>query len=154
MSNMTSARNAIAADLQHARNGIAFYANRIKVLEDIKRQLDQIKDRPGPTARIDAGTASGRGFSAIVSDDKSSRLKTGKLPATKAVFWLSLLSETPISNKDILAAAIAALKLRPDPVALQKLKQRLANAINLLTKDGSMQSAGVGRTRRFSVKAS
>ena len=55
-----------------------------------------------------------------------------------------------MSNLDILKAATTTLKIRPNPEALKKLKQRLANALTIMTKDGSVKSEGTGRARRFS----
>lgn len=75
-----------------------------------------------------------------------------KLPATNTAFWVGLLSETPVSNQDILAAATTALKIRTSPADLQKLKQRLANFITIAIKDGTVQSEGAGRARRFFVR--
>lgn len=79
--------------------------------------------------------------------------RTSKLPATKSEFWLGLLSEQPISNKEWLKSATGALKIRPNPPDLQKLKQRLANFVTVATKEGTLVSEGTGRARRFSAKS-
>ena len=159
MSNMMGIKTALDAEIKYAKEGIAFYSTRIAALEKMIQQLDLLdgirematptgkKKRAGSTKTAAASMDDG-GVSAIsAANDRSV-----KLPATTAKFWLSLLSEEPISNKDIIKGAIAALKLRPTPADLTKLKQRLANAITIMTKDGSMQSEGTGRARRFFVK--
>ena len=57
-------------------------------------------------------------------------------------------------NVELLDAAIKALNIQPGPDNLKKMKQRLANAITLMTKDGSMKSDGSGRARRFTAGTS
>ena len=163
MSNMSSLKSALDVEIKHAKEGIAFYSARITTLEKMIQQLDQLDNATatGPdtqgagkrkytrSAKARESTAAASGTEASTTDS-SARAKS-KLPATTAAFWASLLSETPISNKDIIKAAIAALKIRPTPADLKKLKQRLANAITIMTKDGSMMSDGTGRARRFFI---
>ena len=158
MSNMTSVKSALDAEIKHAKEGIAFYSTRIATLEKMIHELEQLDGRAGnPVKGIGAAkrkyTRSGK---AAMSDDASADAEaTGgktKLPATTARFWQSLLSETPISNQDIIKSAIGTLKIKPNAVELKKLKQRLANAITIMTRDGSMQSDGTGRARRFFIQ--
>jgi hypothetical protein len=159
MSNMTSVKSALDAEIKHAKEGIAFYSMRIATLEKMIAQLDQLDGGRGKTENQSglgkrAYTRKIKGSSEPMLDDDIAAIsgKAGKLPATTARFWLSLLSETPISNKEIIKSAITALKIKPNPADLKKLKQRLANAITMMTKDGSMQSEGTGRERRFFIK--
>ncbi len=164
MSNMTSVKSALDAEIKHAKEGIAFYSTRIATLEKMIQQLDQLDGaREGGATGKTGGkrkyTRSAKGGADMSTTDDGADTSAGvssgryasKLPATTAAFWTSLLSETPISNKDIIKAAIAALKIRPSPADLKKLKQRLANAITIMTKDGTMMSEGTGRARRFFV---
>ncbi|MBC7514540.1 MAG: hypothetical protein H7234_08910 [Herminiimonas sp.] len=163
MSNMTSVKSALDAEIKHAKEGITFYSTRIATLEKMIQQLDQL-DGSHAAGAIGGGgkrkytRSANKGSDSASTDDggnASSAAAGGrnisKLPATTAAFWTSLLSETPISNKDIIKAAIAALKIRPNAADLKKLKQRLANAITIMTKDGSMTSEGTGRARRFFI---
>lgn len=164
MSNMTSVKTALDAEIKHAKEGIAFYSTRIATLEKMIQQLDQldgaratdpIGKNGGKRKYTRTAKSSSDSVSADDSGDASATVSgarnTSKLPATTAAFWTSLLPETPISNKDIIKAAITALKIRPNPADLKKLKQRLANAITIMTKDGSMMSEGTGRARRFFI---
>ena len=163
MSNMTSLKSALDVEIKHAKEGIAFYSTRIATLEKMIQQLDQLDDATatgtdgkGAGKRKYTRSAKAREVTAATNDGAASATDGGaraksKLPATTAAFWTSLLSETPISNKDIIKAAVAALKIRPTPADMKKLKQRLANAITIMTKDGSMMSDGTGRARRFFV---
>ncbi len=166
MSNMTSVKSALDAEIKHAKEGIAFYSTRIATLEKMIAQLDQLdggqsqssvhgstgkrtytrKAKTMETASANSGVENAK------RRGKANGKSGGKLPATTARFWQSLLSETPISNKDIIAAAISTLQIKPNATDLKKLKQRLANAITLMTKDGSMLSEGSGRERRFYSK--
>lgn len=164
MSNMTSVKAALDAEIKHAKEGIAFYSTRIATLEKMIQQLNQLDG--AHTASTIGESGSKRKYTrsapkvsdiALVEGDGDTSIATAsgratsKLPATTAAFWTSLLSETPTSNKDIIKAAIAVLKIRPNPADLKKLKQRLANAITIMTKDGSMMSEGTGRARRFFI---
>lgn len=179
MSNMTSVKSALDAEIKHAKEGISFYSMRIATLEKMISQLDQLDGshgqapdasptgkraytRKNKTRQEEATDGSAKANSAINASNANANNAgnsgntrgSGKLPATTARFWQSLLSDTPISNKEIIKAAIAALKIKPNPTDLKKLKQRLANAITIMTKDGSMLSEGSGRERRFSIKKS
>ena len=42
MSNMTSVKSALDAEIKHAKEGIAFYSMRIATLEKMIAQLDQL----------------------------------------------------------------------------------------------------------------
>ena len=162
MSNMTSVKSALDAEIKHAKEGIAFYSMRIATLEKMIAQLDQLDNsheagkagrsiKPAGKRKYTRSAESlAKSVAAVTTSAKSGG---GKLPATTAKFWQSLLSQTPISNKEIIKGAIAALKIKPSAADMKKLKQRLANAITIMTKDGSMQSEGTGRARRFSIKA-
>jgi hypothetical protein len=162
MSNMTSVKSALDAEIKHAKEGIAFYSMRIATLEKMIAQLDQLDGSHDDIKSGKAGKSTGKRkytrsteslATSVAAVASASKAGGAKLPATTAKFWQSLLSETPISNKDIIKAAIAALKIKPSAADLKKLKQRLANAITIMTKDGSMQSEGTGRARRFFIKA-
>lgn len=163
MSNMINVKSALTAEIKHAKEGIAFYSTRIAALEKMLQQIDRIDGSPGAVASLDILTDKKPVRVAKDASDNSDAGNAGsgsnpakgneaKLPPTTAKFWQSLLSETPISNKDIIKGALAALKIRPGPIELKKLNQRLANAITIMTKDGTMLSEGTGRERRFFIK--
>ena len=166
MSNMNSVKSALDAEIKHAKEGLVFYSTRIATLEKMIQQLDELDGARGAGAIGKNGgkrkyTRAAKGAADIGVNEEGSDTVGGtgsraasKLPATTSAFWISLLSETPISNKDIIKAAIATLKIRPNPTDLKKLKQRLANAITIMTKDGTMQSEGTGRARRFFIAKS
>ena len=160
MSNLQTVKIAFAAEIKNAREGVAFYTKRIVELEKLQKQLGQldIAEASAPSAKKNRNTTSSKLKAMVaeaaptVADGKGKIKTTLKLPATKTAFWQGLLSDTPMANQEILAAAIAELKIRPTPVDLQKLKQRLANFITTATKDGAIHSDGTGRARRFFAK--
>ena len=159
MSNITAARAALVAELQHAKQGLQFYATRIETFEKLLEQLEGVDagsaspisgGQRGKRAYKRSGAATANAADAAASDDKQAGSGKASLPATRGDFWKNLLTDVPMSNKDILKAATTTLKIRPNPEALKKLKQRLANALTLMTKAGSIKSDGSGRERRFS----
>lgn len=160
MSNLQTVKTALIAEIKNAREGVAFYTKRIVELEKLQKQLGQldIAEASAPSAKKGRDTATSKlkvmvaDAVPIVLDGKGKVKATPKLPATKTSFWQGLLTDTPMANQEILAAAIAELKIRPTPVDLQKLKQRLANFITTATKDGAIHSDGTGRARRFFAK--
>ncbi len=166
MSNLNTVKSALDAEIQHANEGIAFYAARIAALEQIIGELDRLGGaKGGPPSTRKAGKPSGakRGIVAASATTRSTKAKKPRqaakasrastLPKTGGEFWQSLLSNTPMSNQDLLQAAIARLQIQPAGADLKKLKQRLANAVTNMTKDGTMRSEGSGRERRFSSAA-
>lgn len=153
MSNITAARTALIAELQHARQGMQHYTLRIETFEKLLAQLEGVDTEPrSPTSAIGRGKRPFKlaSTTAEVTGDPANGSGKTTLPATRGDFWKDLLTDVPMSNKDILKAATTTLKIRPNPEALKKLKQRLANALTIMTKDGSIKSDGSGRARRFS----
>ena len=167
MSNISTVKTALDAEIQHAKQGLAFYTALITVLEQMIEQLDGLNtDAGAPPASNQAGKrAYSRRASLKKGDDavpvtkpkKSAKAakaaRASSLPKTGGSFWQALLTSTPMSNQELLNAAIAALGMRPTPEHLKKLRQRLANAVTIMTKDGSMRSEGSGRARRFTSAA-
>ena len=155
MSNISAAKTALVAELQHAKQGMKFYAARIETFEKLLAQLEGVEGAGSPptTGAKSSKRRYVRAGSAVAATDEAvarSGAVKASLPATRGDFWKNLLSEIPMSNKDILKAAVTTLKIRPNPDGMKKLKQRLANALTLMTKDGSIKSDGSGRARRFS----
>ena len=149
MSNMSSVRTALQAEMNHAREGVVFFSKRVAVIEAMLIDLNALEAGPMPTAR----KATSSTISALEKPGRK-RQSNGTLPATGTAFWAGLLSDKPVSNVELLDAAIKALNIQPGPDNLKKMKQRLANAITLMTKDGSMKSDGSGRARRFTAGTS
>ena len=174
MSDFQAIRTALLNEIQTAREGVAFYTNRIIELEKISENLgalssqlsqaDSARHKATPTAptkvRQTAGKKRGRpakqkDAAPVSSDGVSKPVKKSakRLPATGTGFWTGLMSSTPMSNQEILAAGVSALGIKPSSADLTKLKQCLANFVTSATRAGSIVSEGSGRARRFSVPA-
>lgn len=171
MSDFQAIRAALLNEIQTAREGVAFYTNRIIELEKINENLGTLS---GQLSQADSARYSGastepkkarqtagkkRGRPAQSKDPVGTEVakkpgkKSGKnLPATGTAFWTGLMSSTPMSNQEIVAAGVSALGIKPSSADMTKLKQRLANFVTTATRDGSIVSEGSGRTRRFSAR--
>ncbi len=175
MADFQAIRTALNDEINTAREGVAFYTNRIAELEKIRNNLDALNgdvdhshselnlDTVTTKTRAPRGPNKKRGrpakqtpqVSAVAAVPAKQSRKSGKsMPATGTAFWSGLLSSTPMSNKEILTAAVSALGIKPSSADLTKLKQRLANFVTTATREGSVVSEGTGRARRFSVQAS
>ncbi|WP_420474470.1 hypothetical protein [Noviherbaspirillum sp. ST9] len=169
--NLTSARQAIQAELSHARQGAAFYSARVEALETALTQLESVESddmalldtEEGTTAKR-TGTkkqAGKRGRPARKeASSPSTRTRKGKkaaargdqgeLPTTGIDFWLELVTDEPKSAVDIANAAATYLGLREDQkTQIQKLKQRVAPALATLVSSQKIEHAGTGRQRRY-----
>lgn len=147
MAKVQSAAKVIEEELKQARKAVAFYTKRIEDLEDILTTLSNI-DAPVTARR-------GRAAKSTVATktEKSGKgTRSTKLPATGKDFWPTLLTDTPQSSAEVLKAAIAALRIRPNPDDRKKLTQRMANALSVLSKSGEIKAEGEHRNRLYSRK--
>lgn len=142
--NITSARQAIQAELSHARQGAAFYSARVEALETALNQLESVdtdelaleQDERKKTKKAGAKKAAGkRGRPARAAAEADSRgrkatnsspqrARRGKkasakgqeaaLPTTGTDFWLDLVTDEPKSAVDIANTAAAHLGLGDD----------------------------------------
>ncbi len=152
VSNLKSAKQAIKAELDHAREGLAFYQSRVEALQEALNTIDSVdtagaNGRKAPKAAVEAPAAKqpktrGKGRPKAVADEE-------KLPSTGKEFWPNLITAQPRSAPEILRAAIDALGISPSKEQTKKLAQRQASALSILTKSGAVQSSGAGRERRF-----
>lgn len=169
--NLTSARQAIQAELSHARQGAAFYSARVEALETALTQLESVdtddmalldqdeditvtrtgakkragkRGRPARKAASDAPMRTRKGRKAAAKGEQAG------LPTTGAEFWLELVTNEPKSAVDIANAAAAYLGLDAgQKTQIQKLKQRVAPALATLVATQKIQHAGAGRQRRY-----
>jgi hypothetical protein len=151
MSNLKSAKHAIEAELEHAKQGVAFYQSRVEALEDALAKLNIVDTpsrdiiKPAVNGQTKMSGKPGRGrkprAKAEGGDDK--------LPSTGKDFWPDLISAQPQSASEIFDAALKTLGITPTKDQSKKLAQRQANALSILTKKGIVSSSGSGRSRRF-----
>ena len=149
MSNLKSAQQAIQSELDHARQGVAFYQERVVALEEALAKLDSI-DAP-KTSLTSKGIKPKtiRGEKIQKPKIKVSGSPNGKLPSTGGDFWTNLLTTQPQSAPEILSAAVKALGISPSKEQLKKLSQRQTNAFHNLVKAKMISDSGSGRERRF-----
>lgn len=169
-SNLKSAKQAIQAELSHAREGVTYYTARVEALEIALLQLENVEgsDGTGTRGRKSAaesaagahrakpGRPAGKNAQAQRSKNSAHRTKrrsrrdSAGLPATGGDFWLKLVSEQPKSAVDISNAAAEALGIDADQKEqIQKLKQRVSPALASLLSAHKIQDSGAGRERRF-----
>lgn len=152
MAKVQSAANAIEIELKEARQAVAFYTRRIEDLEDILATLASI-DAPSTSRGKGTGKkAATRAQTAKPAASASKGARSTKLPPTGKDFWPGLLTDTPQSSAQVFKAAIAALRIRPNPEDRKKLSQRMANALSTLAKNGDINAEGDRRTRLYSRK--
>lgn len=153
MAKVQSAANAIEIELKEARQAVAFYTRRIEDLEDILATLASI-NAPSTTSRGKGPgkKAATRPQTAKPAASASKGARSTKLPPTGKDFWPGLLTDTPQSSAQVFKAALAALRIRPNPEDRKKLSQRMANALSTLAKNGDINAEGDRRTRLYSRK--
>jgi hypothetical protein len=166
MTNLTSAKSAINAELSHAKKGLAFYQARIDALAHALAQLenvDAVGDAPvrgkrGPKAKMAPVAAQPRGRKPgrppKATKAKGSRKSNGsaqELPFTGGDFWPNLITKEPQSAPEILHAAVSRLGYEASKDTIKTLANRQTSALNSLVKSGKIQSEGSGRARRFFV---
>lgn len=156
MARVQSAAKVIQDELNQARKAVAFYEKRIQDLEDILETLGSI-DAPVSTTRTRGGAKKSAATTSKVAKTAKATgrgTRSAKLPQTGKDFWPSLLNETPQTSAEVFKAALAALRIRPNPEDRKKLSQRMANALSVLAKNGDITAEGERRTRLYSRKTS
>ena len=171
MSNLDSAKQAIEAEIEHAKEGLAFYQTRIASLEQALTQLAYIDGGASHGTSLTVSTGKRRGpkpknakqtsadeTSAPSAGKKSSTQKSkngvaasggNELPFTGGDYWTNLITAEKKSASEILEAAIAGLGFEPTKVQRNKLGGRMTFALNTLVKSNGIQDSGRGRERRF-----
>jgi hypothetical protein len=169
MSNLESAKKALEAELQLAKQGYAFYQSRIDALGKALGELEILQGggavkgvatkgkrgrKPGrPAGKVASKAASKAAPKAAKSTEKKTRgRKAGggnDLPFTGGDYWPNLVTSEPQSGADILHAAINKLGFTPTKQHVQKLTNRATFALHSLVKSGKIQDSGSGRERRF-----
>lgn len=155
--NLKTARQAIEAELSHAKKGIAYYMSCVEALETALHQLESVEgEQPStkgapPLASTKSEKANGRKRGRKAHGAKTSASATasaspkgngakrgpkpragslteaGTLPPTGGDFWLNLVSDQPQSAVDISNAAISALGIEPDQ---KELIQKLKQRVS------------------------
>lgn len=160
MSNLHSARAALEFELNHAKQGLAFYSSRVEKLEDALHRIEEIESTEPGTAKRSQLKGNGKAAGArrgpkpkTANGAKQRRNKANEhpLPKTGGDFWLNLVTEQHQSAADIANSAAASLGLDPqkDKQQIKLLKQRVTPGLNLLVTAQKIKDSGAGRERRF-----
>jgi hypothetical protein len=158
MSNLKSARQSIHAELEHARQGVAYYLTRVEALEEALAKLESVESTTGVPARPSKASKvpkapkaqKARGQGKVGRPPRAQAVGNGaKLPSTGKGFWPNLVTAQPQSAPEILDAAIKALGISPSKDQVKKLSQRQTSALNTLVKAREIADSGSGRERRF-----
>jgi hypothetical protein len=149
MSNLQSAKNALLAELEHARQGLAFYQLQVEGLEHTLASLNTLNGDAAPSGN--GRRAKKKSASEEPKPQKPVRAKkqNSNLPATGKEFWTGLVTAEPQSSRQLLDAAVKALGITPSKDDLKKLAQRQANALHMLVKAKAISDSGSGRDRRY-----
>jgi hypothetical protein len=152
MSNLKSARQAIKAELEHARKGATFYQSRVEALEEALAKIDDVD---AGTEKISGRSKAARAEAPATPAKRGRKARSqpagngAKLPSTGKEFWPNLITEQPQSAKDILNAAVKSLGISPSKEQMKKLSQRQTSALHNLIKTNAIADSGAGRERRF-----
>jgi hypothetical protein len=165
MSNLESAKAAIAAEIAHAKQGVAHFLSRVEALE--KALLHIVAVDGGildaqPAAAMPVAKSKAQAKAKAVAAKPVKSTKTAKpvkpakaakgvndLPFTGGDYWTDLLAVEPKSASEILDAAVSKLGFTPTKEQRQKLAGRMTFALNALVKAKKIQDSGSGRARRF-----
>jgi hypothetical protein len=158
MSNLVSAKQALRAELAHARQGAAYYQSLAETLEEALEKLEHVNEvgtprrnaRRGEAANATSATAAAMPARRGRKPGAAGRgMRDRSLPSTAKDFWPSLITDQPQSASEILQAAVDKLGITPNEDQLKKLQQRATFALNTLVKKKAIEDSGSGRGRRF-----
>lgn len=133
VSSLKNARRAMQEELDHAKQGLSYYQNRVTMLEAVLLQLDAV---PTPKGAGKRKRIAPRPASATPAPSSKA------MPQTGGDFWLRFVTDKPQSAVEIANAAAKRLKLDPsaDKPSLRKLKSRVSPMLELLIKTEKVTS--------------
>ncbi|TCS37049.1 hypothetical protein EDC30_105272 [Paucimonas lemoignei] len=171
MSNISTAKSSLSAELAHVQSGLAYYQARVEALTAAIDQLDAIGDeddadldleevtqqkksrrgrKPGKAAasRASAATSAGAAKKTGKRAGRKGRGET-RMPSTGGDFFPNLITEQRQSMTDLLNAAASQLPFKPTAEENRQLRSRLVAAVNQMLKAGKVQDEGKGRARVY-----
>lgn len=169
MSNITSAKSSLRAELAHVQSGLAYYKARVEALSAAIDQLDSIGDegqsemgegthmqkmRRARKSRQGGAVTAAPAATAKASKAKAPRAgrqgKAGsRLPSTGGDFFPNLINEQRQSMSDLLQAAATQMPFKATAEELTQLRSRLVAAINHMLQAGKIRDEGKGRARVY-----
>ena len=170
MSNITSAKSSLRAELAHVQSGLAYYKARVEALSAAIDQLDSIGDEGevdielGEASHMQkmrrarksrqGGTMVAAGATKAPKEPKAQKAtrqgKAGsRLPSTGGDFFPDLISEQKQSMSELLQAAATQLPFKATAEELTQMRSRLVAAVNHMLQAGKIRDEGKGRERVY-----
>jgi hypothetical protein len=168
MSNISTAKTSLHAELAHVQSGLAYYQARVEALTAAIDQLESIGDesdtdmgleegmhepkiRRGRRGRRAGATAARPSAAARRAAKPAARRgrSAGRMPATGGDFFPNLINEQKQSMSDLLHAAAAKLPFKATDEEMTQLRSRLVAAVGQMLKSGKIHDEGKGRARVY-----
>ncbi|QAU33350.1 hypothetical protein [Janthinobacterium sp. 17J80-10] len=168
MSNITSAKSSLRAELAHVQSGLAYYKARVEALSAAIDQLDSIGDegqielgegthmqkmrraRKNRQGALTAATPTAKASKAAKAPKAGRQGKAGsRLPSTGGDFFPNLINEQRQSMSELLQAAATQLPFKATADELTQMRSRLVAAINHMLQAGKIRDDGKGRGRVY-----
>lgn len=167
MSNISTAKSSLHAELAHVQSGLAYYQARVEALSAAIDQLEAIGDEEDvdlgleegmheqkPRRGRKPGRAAARRTGAGAARKTAKRAGRqgragGRMPATGGDFFPNLISDQRQSMTDLLNAAAGHLPFKPSDEEMRQLRSRLVASVNQMLKSGKIHDEGKGRARVY-----
>lgn len=151
-SNLSTAKQAIQAEISHAKEGVAYYEKRVQVLTQALQQLE-VAANPDQlqTNKVSGKRAGSRkpGRPRLSNQVSPAKGRSQKLPATGDAYWSGFVKAEPQTAPEILKAAVATLGFTPASTDVKKLRNRMVFQLNSLVRTKKIADTGKGRDRKF-----
>ncbi len=159
MSNISTAKSSLHAELAHVQSGLAYYQARVEALNAALHQLDEIGDEidaeldmeeAKPARKARAGRR-GRRAAVAQKAEKPARRSRGasRLPTTGGDFFPDLIGEQKQTMTELLQAAAAQIPFKTNAEEQKQLRSRLVAAVNHMLQAGKIRDEGKGRQRVY-----
>lgn len=132
----TTAQRILQSELDHAKRGLAYYQERVNMLDAAIRELNTPSARRQGRKQQDASTR---------------RAPSNALPETGLAFWLKHITKRARTAPQITLSAAASLRIDPekDRETFKMLRNRIGPALKTLVSSSQIEDSGSGRDRRY-----
>lgn len=171
MSNISTAKSSLRAELIHVQSGLAYYQSRVEALSAAIHQLDEIGDEDMGELDMEeisggnqpAGRRGRRASSVASATRKAGRpARAGRaaaqsrkpkgesrLPSTGGDFIPDLITSQRQTMNELVHAAAAKMPFKVTADELRQLRARLVAAVGGLLRAGAIRDEGKGRARVY-----
>lgn len=135
----TALRRILQSELELAKQGLAYYQERVNMLNEALREVDAQPD-----------TGQGKSRKAV----KARKTQGNGLPETGLEFWRKHITKNARTAPEIALSAAGSLNIDPqnDKASFKVLKNRIGPALQALVKASEIMDRGAGRNRRYFKK--